>query len=587
MAKNYVVSMVLNARENASGAVRRVQGMLTSLRARAAGLSRAMGFHRITDGFRRLGRSFSGLSSHISGVAAGMLGLAGIGLGGGLLAWIIGGAGEADEMAKFGRRIGISIEELQKWQHAANQAAGMTSEGLRNSFRDLTKNIGDAANGIGRAKPVFEALGISLRDGQGRVRSMTDILPELQAAFRKIDNPALKTSAAMKLFGESGAKMALLLEQPQSEMDRLFKDMERLGVITTQTATDTESYNDAMDSFGKSITGVRNGLMGKLMPVLTPLIRKMTDFIATIRPQIVERLGDALAGAAKTMTGWFTAAQDGTTPAGKALEGFTRKIEDVIRIGKGLIDFVGGWQNAALAMAAIMAGPFIASLVSVGAAFANLGISIVASLAKVTVFLVANPIGIWITAITAAIALIGGAVYVIYKNWDNIVSYFTAKIDKVKAAFETGFFKGIGALFKEFNPFVIWYDYATGLLEYLTGFDISGIIKEKIQSMVSVLPDWVVDKIGLSVKPETPEPAKAPAPSSAPQPDLASAANAALDRRGAANQAAMMPPAAPEGKIVIELTGAGADGAQIKQNRSRGISLETTLRRGPSFAGAG
>ncbi|PKR50766.1 phage tail tape measure protein [Thalassospira marina] len=570
MAKNYVVSMVLNARENASGPVRRVQGMLNSLRARAAGLSREMGFHRITDGFRRLGQSFAGLRSHISGVGAGLLGLAGIGLGGGLLAWIIHGAGEADEMAKFSRRIGISIEQLQLWQHAANQAAGMTNEGLQTSFRDLTKNIGDAANGMGRARPVFEALGISLRDGQGNVRGLNEILPELQAAFRKIQNPALKTSAAMKLFGESGAKMALLLEQPQSEMDRMFGDMERLGVITTQTATDTEAYNDAMDSFGKSITGVRNGLMGQLMPVLTPLIKRMTDFIASIRPQIVERLGNAISGAAATMMGWFETVNGGASPASKAFESLMQTISDVINTVSGLVDMVGGWKNAAIGMAVFMAGPFIASLVSVGTAIAQLGWIVAA-----------NPF-------VLAAAGIAAAVYLIYDNWDKIVSYFTNKFDAVKTAFKGGFVDGVLSIMKEFNPFVIWYDYATGLLEYLTGFDISGIIKEKIQSMASVLPDWVVDKIGLSVKPETPEPAKpAAVMPPAPQPDLASAANAALDRRGATNQAAMMPPAAPEGKIVIELTGAGADGAQIKQNRSRGISLETTLRRGPSFAGAG
>lgn len=566
---NYVVSMILNARDNISGPVRKAKSMLISLREGAGKLSRSMGFHRITDGFRRLGRSFSGLSSHISGVAAGMLGLAGIGLGGGLLAWIIHGAGEADEMAKFSRRIGISIEELQNWQHAANQAAGMTNEGLQTSFRDLTKNIGDAANGLGRAKPVFEALGISVRDGQGNVRGLNEILPELQAAFRKIQNPALKTSAAMKLFGESGAKMALLLEQPQSEMDRMFGDMERLGVITTQTATDTEAYNDAMDSFGKSITGVRNGLMGQLMPVLTPLIKRMTDFIATIRPQIVERLGAAISGAATTMMGWFETVNGGASPASKAFESLMQTVSGAIDTIGGLVDMVGGWKNAALAMAAIMAGPFIASVVSVGAAFAQLG-WLIAS----------NPI-------VLAAGLVAGAVYAIYDNWDGIASYFTTKFDNVAAAFKTGFIDGIMGYMEEFNPFALLYDGFTGLVEYITGFDLASIIKEKIQSMVSVLPDWVVDKIGLSVKPETPEPAKAPAPSSAPQPDLASAANAALDRRGAANQAAMMPPAAPEGKIVIELTGAGADGAQIKQNRSRGISLETTLRRGPSFAGAG
>lgn len=570
MAKNFVVSMILNARERVSGPMRRVQGMLTGIRARAAAVSRSLGFHKITDGFRRLGSSFAGLSRHISGIGVGLLGLAGIGLGGGLLAWMHSGADEADVLAKFGRTVGVSTEALQQWQHAANQAAGMTNEDLRKSFRDLAKNVGDAANGIGRAKPIFEALGIPLRDNQGNVRDLNDLLPELQGAFRKIESPALRTSTAMKLFGESGSKMALLLTQPQDEMNRLFDEMTDLGMISDRAAKDTEAYNDAMDSFGKSITGIRNGLMDQLMPVLTPLILKMKEFVISMRPEIVERLGAAISGAATTMTGWFTAAKDGTTPAGQAIEGFMRKVDDVIQIGKGFVDFIGGWQNAALAFGAVLAGPLIASLVSVGAAIVNLG-----------AVMLANPI-------IAIIAAIGAAVYIIYDNWDGIVSYFTGKFDAVRGAFKTGFIDGVATLFKEFNPFVLWYDYATSLLEYLTGFDVASIIEDKVRSMMSVLPDWVVEKLGMSKdKPGAISSGGAKPSQAEPEtPSVAKTANRVASARAEARSPVQMTEA-PEGKITIELVGPGAQGAQVTQKTSRGIGLDTKLRTGPSLAGMG
>ena len=569
MAKNFVVSMVLNARERVAGPMRRVQGMLTGIRARAAAVSRSLGFHKITDGFRRLGTSFVGLSRHISGVGAGLLGLAGIGLGGGLLAWIHSGADDADVLAKFGRTVGINTEALQQWQHAANQAAGMTNEELRKSFRDLAKNVGDAANGIGRAKPILEALGIPLRDSQGNVRDLNDILPDLQDRFRKIENPALRTSTAMKLFGESGSKMALLLTQPQAEMDRLFDEMTDLGMISSQAAKDTEAYNDAMDSFGKSITGVRNGLMGDLMPVLTPLIAKMKEFVISLRPQIVERLSAAITGVSALMLQWFTVAKDGTTPAGQAVMSFISSIESMIGYGASIVDFLGGWQNAALGFAALMAGPFIASLLSVGAAFANLGW-----------VLASNPI-------VLAAGLIAGAVYAIYDNWDGIVSYFTEKIDAVRGAFKNGFIDGIMAYMAEFNPFSLLYDGFTGLVEYITGFDLASIIEGKIRSMVSVLPDWLVDRLGISKsEPVSPDAGAGDGGAPVGDPSIAQTAQRVANARVETRNVVTVPEA-PEGRITIELVGESAQGARVVRSSSRGIGLETNLRTGPSLAGMG
>lgn len=568
MANNFVVSMILNARETVSGPMRRVQSMLTGIRARASAVTRSLGFHKITDGFRRLGSSFAGLGRHISGVGVGLLGLAGIGFGGGVLAWLHSGAGEADVLAKFGRTVGISTERLQQWQHAANQAAGMTNEELRKSFRDLAKNVGDAANGIGRAKPIFEALGIPLRDNQGNVRDLNDLLPELQAAFRKIENPALRTSTAMKLFGESGSKMSLLLQQPQEEMDRLFGDMERLGMISNEAAGDTEAYNDALDSWGKSFTGIRNGLMAYFMPMMTPLIKKMTDFMVSMRPDVVERLGSAISGATNTMMGWFTVAQDGTTPAGQALKSFMSTIESLISYGGKIVDFLGGWQNAALALGGILAGPFIASLLSVGTAFAQLGW-----------VLASNPI-------VLAAGLIAGAVYTIYDNWDGIVGYFTGKIDAVRAAFKTGFIDGVMAYMAEFNPFAILYDGFTGLVKYLTDFDLAAMISEKVQAMMSVLPDWVVEKLGMG-KAEPVQSAPMPVqPADPPAVSMEQSARQVEQAKAQAYQGAKAPDPV-EGKIVVEIVCDGAANARVRQSKSTGIGLETSLRTGPSLAGMG
>lgn len=75
-----------------------------------------------------------------------------------------------------------------------------------------------------------------------------------------------------------------------------------------------------------------------------------------------------------------------------------------------------------------------------------------------------NPIG-------ATIAAIAGAVYVIYRNWDNIVAYFSGKIDGIRSAFDKGLINGVFAILTEMNPFVVILDGAKGLFEYVTGWD--------------------------------------------------------------------------------------------------------------------
>ena len=61
-----------------------------------------------------------------------------------------------------------------------------------------------------------------------------------------------------------------------------------------------------------------------------------------------------------------------------------------------------------------------------------------------------------------ALAFIGLAA-VIYFKWDNIVTYFSDKIEAVRAAFDTGLLNGVLKLLSEFNPFLLLYDALDGL----------------------------------------------------------------------------------------------------------------------------
>lgn len=103
-------------------------------------------------------------------------------------------------------------------------------------------------------------------------------------------------------------------------------------------------------------------------------------------------------------------------------------------------------------------------------------------------FLLANPI-------IAVISAIAGLAFVIYQNWDGIVGYFTEKIDRVRAAFDQGLLNGVLKVLSEFNPFKLTMDAAVGLLEYLTGWDLSGVKRHLYDAFAINLFDTGVQMI--------------------------------------------------------------------------------------------
>lgn len=254
---------------------------------------------------------------------------------------------------------------------------------------------------------------------------------------------------------------------------------------------------------------------------------------------------------------------------------FCEAIESLWETGKALVawfkadflpafakvkDFLGGWGGVFKAVAAIMAGPFIlslvntvASLVSVGAALAGpLASGFALAKAGALAFgkaLLLTPVG----QVVAIIAAVAGAVYLIYKNWSKIsgwlkkiwapipgffrglwrnvtgvftgawnalTGFLTGRIRNVLAAFDKGFLQGMLAIFKEFNPALWIADALDALGKKLFGFSLldagkrivgsllDGLkaawqsvinwLHEAWNSLTGWLPDVVREKIGIT-----------------------------------------------------------------------------------------
>lgn len=192
----------------------------------------------------------------------------------------------------------------------------------------------------------------------------------------------------------------------------------------------------------------------------------MLDSIIDCSRQIWEWFTNLLGPMDATEEQWLSWGQNAGEALGQVVGNVARWIEE----NKGLIGTVAklyAWyfalrliwrfpmapiRTAGRVLAWVATGPIKWLLSGVGLlskAFIRLG-----------VLMLTNPIGLIIAGV-AALA------YVVYDNWDQIVSFFIEKVDAVKAAFDEGLLNGVFKLLAEFNPFTLAMQGAQGLVTYI------------------------------------------------------------------------------------------------------------------------
>jgi len=204
--------------------------------------------------------------------------LAGLGVSltlGAFAALVKGAIDSADELNKLSQKIGISVEALSTLQFAA-QLSDVGLDTLKTGLKGLSANLTEARAGLGEGAALFQALGISVEDSAGNLKSSDTILLEIADRFASFEDGATKTALAVKLFGKSGMDMIPFLNQGSSGIRALMQEAERLGLkLSTETAQAAEAFNDNLTALKASTSGLGITLATEL---LAPL-RVVTDAI--------------------------------------------------------------------------------------------------------------------------------------------------------------------------------------------------------------------------------------------------------------------------------------------------------------------
>jgi len=225
----------------------------------------------VQEGLKNLQTALGRFAASVAKVAAGL----GITMGAvtaGISAAVFNTVREIDKLAKASKAIGVPVGELSALRYAAEQN-GLAFETLASGLQTLSQRIVEAAqNAKSQAAQAFEALGISVRDASGNLKSTQGVFLEIADAFSRLEDGATKTTAATRLLGSAGGQLISMLNEGSFSVKALTTEAEQLGLVLDQQTTEAaQRLTRALDSSNKSLSSLEARIVTATIPILEQL----------------------------------------------------------------------------------------------------------------------------------------------------------------------------------------------------------------------------------------------------------------------------------------------------------------------------
>jgi hypothetical protein len=152
------------------------------------------------------------------------------------------------ELQDASEKFGVSASELMKLQVVAKMS-GVDMAGVGNAIKFMSKAIADAVDPTSNQAFALKAIGVSLKDLQGK--SPIDQFMALADAFKQLEKDENYTRAALALFGKAGTDIIPVLSKGSEEIKKMSAEFVRLGaILSDKDIAKLDDYGDAIDLLG-------------------------------------------------------------------------------------------------------------------------------------------------------------------------------------------------------------------------------------------------------------------------------------------------------------------------------------------------
>lgn len=203
-------------------------------------------------------------------------GAAGTVAGAAIIAGVVNSSRKSiDVLAKKSDQLGIATEKLVAFQHLG-ELTGVSSEKMNSSLERMSKRLGEAAQGMGAARPQLERLNLSANE-------LVKLSPDQQyqkiaEAVKGLSTQSEKAAATAAIFGREGLALLNTMEAGAEGFAQAESDVLAFGTALTRVdAAKVEAANDSFERVQEALKGVATQLTVQLAPMMKVISDRFVD----------------------------------------------------------------------------------------------------------------------------------------------------------------------------------------------------------------------------------------------------------------------------------------------------------------------
>ena len=229
---------------------------------------------------------FSG-GINAAGVQAAAMGAALLGAATAITAFVSHIAGEMDTLQDLAEATNNSSAAIDKLGYIAELSDSSISA-VNSSLATLNKNAGDAAMGIGRAKVVFEKMGISVKDSNGKLKNSASLMTEIGDKIKGMEKG--QQQAVLSRLGIDPTLLKTLTTDVSGLADGYDKMMEAAGFSFEEATQNASDFEDSQIKLGLTFKKLQQAIASKFFKYIAKSFDQMTQLIVKNMPLIVKSI---------------------------------------------------------------------------------------------------------------------------------------------------------------------------------------------------------------------------------------------------------------------------------------------------------
>lgn len=261
-------------------------------------------------------------------------------------------ASEYDQLDKLAQQFRTSADAIDEFVDSA-KILGLSDDKSIESLKNLDRAIVDTSMGMGRAKLVFEDLGIKVTDAAGKLKPTTEVMSELAAKFKDMERG--KQLRVMERLGLDPALLKVFnadLAAISAELQAIDKaadfDFETAIVESKAFMKIWKEMQQEIEKWKMLFSKAFESVAVKLMPKFRAQIKSITDSMVAFRRRVMENMPKAIEAIMPIINVIMRIAEAFIKIAARIGQGAMTIISWLLKLNEA----TGGWAGYILAAAA-------------------------------------------------------------------------------------------------------------------------------------------------------------------------------------------------------------------------------------------